>query len=114
MNIGEKGIALIKEFEGCRLAAYLDSVGVPTIGYGHTFGVKMGDVCTQDESDQFLLDDLRDAEKCVNGAVTVPLTEYFLGSGLPLWHAASDRQISGRTAHRSDRSIQASQETTNE
>lgn len=36
MKISEKGLALIKEFEGCRLAAYQDSVGVWTIGYGTT------------------------------------------------------------------------------
>ena len=36
MHTSEKGIALIKEFEGCRLVAYQDSVGVWTIGYGWT------------------------------------------------------------------------------
>lgn len=36
MHTSDKGIALIKEFEGCRLVAYQDSVGVWTIGYGWT------------------------------------------------------------------------------
>ena len=36
MKISEKGLNLIKKFEGCRLAAYHDSVGVWTIGYGTT------------------------------------------------------------------------------
>lgn len=36
MKISEKGLALIKEFEGCRLTVYQDSVGVWTIGYGTT------------------------------------------------------------------------------
>ncbi|HHY6391017.1 TPA: lysozyme [Salmonella enterica] len=36
MQTSEKGIALIKEFEGCKLTAYQDSVGVWTIGYGWT------------------------------------------------------------------------------
>lgn len=36
MKISEKGISLIKEFEGCNLKAYKDSVGVWTIGYGIT------------------------------------------------------------------------------
>lgn len=31
-----EGRALIERNEGCRQKAYLDSVGVPTIGYGHT------------------------------------------------------------------------------
>lgn len=36
MKTGQTGIALIKSFEGCRLHAYRDSVGVWTIGYGDT------------------------------------------------------------------------------
>ena len=41
MNIGPKGIALIKEFEGFPFGGrpYRDPVGVWTIGYGHTEGV---------------------------------------------------------------------------
>lgn len=38
MHISEKGIALIKQFEGLSLKRYLDSVGVPTIGFGTTEG----------------------------------------------------------------------------
>jgi GH24 family phage-related lysozyme (muramidase) len=34
MQTSDKGISLIKEFEGCKLAAYQDSIGVWTIGYG--------------------------------------------------------------------------------
>lgn len=36
MNISENGLNLIKEFEGCRLSAYLDAVKIPTVGYGTT------------------------------------------------------------------------------
>ena len=48
MKLTEKGIALMKEFEGLRLEAYQDSVGVWTIGYGNTYyedgtRVKKGD-----------------------------------------------------------------------
>lgn len=64
-----------KSFEGCRLEAYLDSVGVPTLGYGHTSGVRMGDVCTQEQADQWLLDDLHTAINAVESLVTVPLTD---------------------------------------
>ena len=39
MKISEEGVALLKKFEGCELEAYQDSVGVWTIGYGHTKGV---------------------------------------------------------------------------
>ena len=33
----------LMELEGLRLEAYRDAAGVPTIGYGHTKGVRMGD-----------------------------------------------------------------------
>lgn len=36
-NISQKGIDLIKSFEGFRSKPYLDTGGVPTIGYGSTF-----------------------------------------------------------------------------
>lgn len=36
MKISDKGLNLIKSFEGCRLTAYKDSVGIWTIGYGTT------------------------------------------------------------------------------
>ena len=67
-----------KEFEGCRFEAYPDpgTGGVPwTIGYGHTKGVSQGDTCTQDQADEWLIDDLHDALQFVGEAVTVPLTD---------------------------------------
>ena len=67
MKISEKGLSLIKEFEGCRLEAYLDPAGVPTIGYGHTSGVRMGQTITQNTADEYLRDDCAAAEKNVNG-----------------------------------------------
>ena len=75
MKIGQAGIDLIKEFEGCKLEAYLDSVGIPTIGYGHIKGVTLGMTCTQEDADEWLREDCKDAEACVNGAVSVPLTQ---------------------------------------
>ena len=75
MKIGAAGIALIKQFEGCRLQAYQDSVGVWTIGYGSTTDVAPGQIITQAQAEQRLLEDVKHAEACVNGAVTVPLTQ---------------------------------------
>ena len=40
MRISEEGKQLIRDFEGLRLSAYRDAVGVLTIGYGHTRGVR--------------------------------------------------------------------------
>lgn len=75
MKTGQKGIELIKEFEGCKLKAYQDSVGVWTIGYGHTKNVRKGDVITQKQADQFLIEDLEDAEDAVNRLVKVEINQ---------------------------------------
>jgi GH24 family phage-related lysozyme (muramidase) len=52
--------AIVAEFEGCRLDAYLCPAGVPTIGYGHTgLGVKLGQTITQQQADNLLAQDLQ-------------------------------------------------------
>ena len=51
MKCSQEGLALIKKFEGCKLKAYKCSAGVWTIGYGHTAGVKEGDVLVADMTD---------------------------------------------------------------
>ena len=66
MTISDEGIELIKAFEGCKLFAYRDSVGVATIGYGHTRGVKMGQAITQQQAEQYLREDLLPCEKILN------------------------------------------------
>ena len=66
MKISNKGIELIKTFEGCKLFAYRDSVGVPTVGYGHTTNVRMGMAITQAEAEKFLHDDLIPVESVLN------------------------------------------------
>ncbi|MBK4770990.1 MAG: lysozyme [Pantoea sp. Morm] len=75
MQTSNNGINLIKRFEGLRLEAYRDSVGIPTIGYGHTHGVKMGDVITGAQADAFLREDLQVAELIINTNVKVRLTQ---------------------------------------
>lgn len=50
-------VGLIKEFEGCELQAYRCPSGVPTIGWGFTQGVQMGDTCTQEEADERLYEE---------------------------------------------------------
>ena len=65
MKTSKNGINLIKKFEGCRLTAYKCAAGVPTIGYGHTAGVKMGQAITQEQADRYLKDDLVKYEKNV-------------------------------------------------
>lgn len=58
MRTSARGIALIKEFEGFRTKAYQDAVGVWTIGYGFTRGVKPGDTITREQAETRLRDEL--------------------------------------------------------
>lgn len=67
MNTGYKGISLIKSFEKLELKAYKCPAGVWTIGYGHTKGVKKGDVCTEAQAEQWLKEDLANAETAMDG-----------------------------------------------
>ena len=75
MKTSQKGIDLIKQFEGCRLSAYKCPAGVWTIGYGHTYGVKAGQKISQKQAEEFLKDDLKSFEAAVNNYVKVPLTQ---------------------------------------
>ena len=51
--------------EGLRLTAYRDAAGVPTIGYGHTRDVRMGDRITEDWARQLLRQDVAEVEQQV-------------------------------------------------
>jgi lysozyme len=62
----QAGLQLIESFEGLRLNSYQDSVGVWTIGYGHTQGVQPGQTITQQQAQAFLQQDLGIAEAGVN------------------------------------------------
>ena len=69
---------LIKEFEGCKLEAYPDPAthGEPiTIGVGHTGGVKLGDVITQEQVDEYLVNDVAYSAKAVNQMISGKITQ---------------------------------------
>ena len=65
MKTSQKGIDLIKSFEGLHLTAYKDTAGVLTIGYGHTKGLSEGMKITKDQAEAYLLEDLKAAESAV-------------------------------------------------
>ena len=50
------------EMEGLRLEAYKDAAGVPTIGYGHTKNVRMGDRISEYWAKEMLREDIEEAE----------------------------------------------------
>lgn len=74
MKINNKGLELIKKYEGCRLLAYKCPAGVWTIGYGHTQDVKSGMAITKVDAERLLLQDLKRFEEGVEALVKVPLT----------------------------------------
>jgi GH24 family phage-related lysozyme (muramidase) len=76
MKISTKGLALIKDMEGCELTAYFCPAGVLSIGFGSTGPhVKPGMTITEAEAEALLLNDLVRFEKAVNELVKVPMTQ---------------------------------------
>lgn len=69
------GQEIIKHFEGLRLRAYLCPAGVPTIGWGHTKGVKLGDICTPEQAETWFQEDYDLARRVVLRHVETKLTE---------------------------------------
>lgn len=67
MKTSNQGKNLIKEAEGLRLDAYRCPAGVPTIGWGHTKGVKMGQRITLAKAEDLLVEDISPIERLLNG-----------------------------------------------
>lgn len=76
MKISEKGLNLIKSFEGLELKAYKDSVGVLTIGWGNTGShVKPGMIISKEQAENLLKQDVSRFERGVSELVKVQLTQ---------------------------------------
>jgi lysozyme len=75
MSAINSAISIIKEFEGCSLAAYEDVGGLLTIGYGCTHVVSKGMTITQEQAEERLAYDLQDTLNRVQAQVEVPLTD---------------------------------------
>ena len=71
MRLSQKGVDFIKSHEALRLKAYQDSKGVWTIGWGHTKGVKPGDVITRAQAEQFIRDDFAWVERTLNADLVI-------------------------------------------
>ena len=71
------GLGLTRSFEGLRLTAYQDSVGVWTIGYGHTGPeVRHGQCISEIEAETLLRSDLASAVRAVRKAIEVDLAQH--------------------------------------
>ena len=84
MQLSKTGIELLKHFEGCELKAYQDSVGVWTIGYGHTKGIYEGLEITQSEAEKMLQDELPEYEGYITDKV-VPMLQQHEYDALVCW-----------------------------
>lgn len=75
MKTSSRGVELIKKWEGVRLKSYQDSVGVWTIGYGHTKTAKPHQEITLKQAHELLEQDIRQHEVYVNRYVKVDITQ---------------------------------------
>jgi|SRR5690606_22169151 len=80
MVLSNEGVEFLIKEEGIRLKAYLDSVGVPTIGVGSTYykdgtKVKLGDVITEKEAYELFSEIVKRYEKAVNEAINVKINQ---------------------------------------
>lgn len=80
MKIDVTGRKLIYRFEGVRLKAYKDQIGIPTIGVGFTYypcgkKVALGDTITQDQCDTMFTAIVASYEEAVTKAVKVSINQ---------------------------------------
>jgi lysozyme len=93
-------VALIAEAEGLRLNAYRCPAGVPTIGWGETDGVSMGDTCTKEQADKMLCDDLATRATFVRMVCTVKPGANELGAFVSLAYNIGHEAFKRSTALR--------------
>lgn len=87
LSLSEAGLKLITKFEGFRSEAYLDIVGVPTIGYGSTMDVKLGDkIDEKDARSRLIYEVVHDYHPSLNNACKVPLKQFEYDAYLSLMY----------------------------
>jgi lysozyme len=75
-----EAVRLIAEAETLALKAYRCPAGVPTIGWGETHKVRMGDTCTKEQADTWLLEGTTERATEIRAACTVPPSDNELGA----------------------------------
>jgi lysozyme len=81
MKTSEKGLDLIKQFEGFKDYVYMCPAGKPTIGYGHVIDQKLialtkaAPRMTREKAEQLLKNDVREAEIAINSSVKVNISQ---------------------------------------
>lgn len=97
MTISQRGINLIKKYEGLKLKAYICSGGKLTIGYGHTKGVKEGQIITEKEAIELLKKDIRYFELWVEKLIDVPLNQNQFDSLVSFTYNLGEGALKGST-----------------
>ena len=81
MKTSEKGLDLIKQFEGFKDYVYICPAGKPTIGYGHVIDSKLVALTkaaprmTREKAEQLLKGDVKEAEDAINSSVKVNISQ---------------------------------------
>ncbi len=97
MRPSESLLAFIKAWEGCRLEAYDDGVGVWTIGVGRTKNVKRGDTCTQEQADSWLADDVDEAWHGIDQFIRQTLAQHEMDAVVSLCFNVGVHKLSSST-----------------
>ncbi len=101
MKTSQRGVALLKQFEGLELEAYQDIAGIWTIGYGHTGpDVKPGQVITEAEAEELLKRDLSPREKAVSRLSNVELNQNEFDALVSFVYNVGENAFRGSTARR--------------
>lgn len=108
MHISQKGLALVKAFESClepdgtgKFRAYVDPVGVLTIGWGHTLHhgtpFNAGSAWTQAECDAELASDMGHFEAVVDRLVKVDLQQHQFDALVSFSYNCGEGALAGST-----------------
>lgn len=73
--MNQNGLDLVKHFEGLYTDAYICPAGIPTIGYGHTANVELGQSITHQEAEDILQSDMQKFADAVEKAIIVELND---------------------------------------
>lgn len=98
LSLSAAALVAVASFEGFRSEAYVPVPGdVPTIGFGSTDGVKLGDTISVPDALNRLEKDVRVAEDAVRACVTVPLMPYEFDAYVSLAYNIGKANFCGST-----------------
>jgi len=98
MRINQAGLELIKTFEGLELEAYIDPVGIWTIGYGHTGDVREGMMISPGQAEELLRKDVSRTEKGVSNVINQNVHENEFSALVSLAYNIGNSALASSTA----------------